>query len=42
MWFFAGIIIGVAIGFLASLLLLWVAKHYPDFDDPYDDNDLFQ
>lgn len=38
--FFAGLAIGAAAGFLVTILLFWVAKHYPELEDPYyDDND---
>ena len=41
-WFFAGLLVGVILGMLITILLFWVAKHYPELDDPYDENDLIQ
>lgn len=39
--FFAGLAIGGALGFLVTIILFWVAKNYPEFDDPYDEDDIY-
>lgn len=39
--FFAGLAIGAALGFLVTIILFWVAKNYPEFDDPYDEDDIY-
>lgn len=39
--FFAGLAIGAVLGFLVTIILFWVAKNYPEFDDPYDEDDIY-
>lgn len=39
--FFAGLAIGAALGFLVTIILFWVAKHYPELEDPYDEDDIY-
>lgn len=39
--FFAGLAIGAAASFLVTILLFWVVKHYPELEDPYDEDDIY-